>query len=52
LPGGRRAATRVARASAAIRADQFVTKTIGLEQVTEALDELHAPKGIRTVVLL
>jgi Zn-dependent alcohol dehydrogenase len=32
--------------------DRFVTKTIELEQVTEALDELHAPKGIRTVVLL
>jgi S-(hydroxymethyl)mycothiol dehydrogenase len=32
--------------------DRFVTKTIGLEQVPEALDELHAPKGIRTVVLL
>jgi Zn-dependent alcohol dehydrogenase len=27
-----------------------VTKTIGLEGVPEALDELHAPKGIRTVV--
>jgi S-(hydroxymethyl)mycothiol dehydrogenase len=32
--------------------DRFVTKTIELEQVTEALDELHTPKGIRTVVLL
>jgi S-(hydroxymethyl)mycothiol dehydrogenase len=32
--------------------DRFVTKTIELEQVPEALDELHAPKGIRTVVLL
>jgi len=32
--------------------DRFVTKTIGLEQVPEALDDLHAPKGIRTVVLL
>jgi Zn-dependent alcohol dehydrogenase len=32
--------------------DRFVTKTIELEQVTEALDELRAPKGIRTVVLL
>ena len=32
--------------------DRFVTNTIGLEQVPEALDELHAPKGIRTVVLL
>jgi S-(hydroxymethyl)mycothiol dehydrogenase len=32
--------------------DRFVTKTIELEQVTEALDELHVPKGVRTVVLL
>jgi len=32
--------------------DRFVTKTIDLEQVPEALDELHAPKGMRTVVLL
>jgi S-(hydroxymethyl)mycothiol dehydrogenase len=32
--------------------DRFVTKTIALEQVPEALDELHASKGIRTVVLL
>jgi S-(hydroxymethyl)mycothiol dehydrogenase len=32
--------------------DRFVTKTIELEQVTEALDELHIPKGVRTVVLL
>jgi S-(hydroxymethyl)mycothiol dehydrogenase len=32
--------------------DRFVTKTIELGQVPEALDELHAPKGIRTVVLL
>jgi S-(hydroxymethyl)mycothiol dehydrogenase len=31
--------------------DRFVTKTIELEQVPEALDALHAPKGIRTVVL-
>jgi S-(hydroxymethyl)mycothiol dehydrogenase len=31
--------------------DRFVTKTIELDQVPEALDELHAPKGIRTVVL-
>jgi S-(hydroxymethyl)mycothiol dehydrogenase len=32
--------------------DRFVTKTIALEQVPEALDELHASKGIRTVALL
>jgi S-(hydroxymethyl)mycothiol dehydrogenase len=32
--------------------DRFVTQTIALEQVPEALDELHASKGIRTVVLL
>jgi S-(hydroxymethyl)mycothiol dehydrogenase len=31
---------------------RFVTKTIGLDEVPEALDELHAPKGVRTVVLL
>jgi S-(hydroxymethyl)mycothiol dehydrogenase len=31
--------------------DRFVTKTIELEQAPEALDELHATKGIRTVVL-
>ena len=32
--------------------DRFVTQTIALEQVPEVLDELHASKGIRTVVLL
>ena len=32
--------------------DRFVTRTIELEQVPEALDELHATTGIRTVVLL
>jgi Zn-dependent alcohol dehydrogenase len=32
--------------------DRFVTKTIELEQVPDALEELHASKGIRTVVLL
>jgi S-(hydroxymethyl)mycothiol dehydrogenase len=32
--------------------DRFVTRTIALEQVPEALDELHASKGIRTVALL
>jgi Zn-dependent alcohol dehydrogenase len=32
--------------------DRFVTKTIALEQVPEALDELHASTGIRTVALL
>jgi len=29
-----------------------VTKTISLDEVPDALDELHAPKGVRTVVLL
>ena len=32
--------------------DRFVTKTISLDEVPDALDELHAPKGVRTVVLL
>jgi S-(hydroxymethyl)mycothiol dehydrogenase len=32
--------------------DRFVTKTIGLEDVPEALDDLHAPTGVRTVVRL
>jgi S-(hydroxymethyl)mycothiol dehydrogenase len=32
--------------------DRFVTKTIALEEVPAALDELHAPKGVRTVVKL
>jgi S-(hydroxymethyl)mycothiol dehydrogenase len=31
---------------------RFVTRTIELEHVPEALDELHAPTGIRTVVRL
>jgi S-(hydroxymethyl)mycothiol dehydrogenase len=31
---------------------RFVTKIIGLDEVPDALDELHAPKGIRTVVRL
>ena len=31
---------------------RFVTRTIELEQVPEALDELHTTTGIRTVVLL
>ena len=30
--------------------DRFVTRTISLEDVPEALDDLHAPKGVRTVV--
>jgi D-arabinose 1-dehydrogenase-like Zn-dependent alcohol dehydrogenase len=30
--------------------DRFVTKTISLDEVPAALDELHAPKGVRTVV--
>jgi S-(hydroxymethyl)mycothiol dehydrogenase len=29
---------------------RFVTKTISLDEVPDALDELHAPKGVRTVV--
>jgi S-(hydroxymethyl)mycothiol dehydrogenase len=29
---------------------RFVTRTIGLDEVPDALDDLHAPKGIRTVV--
>jgi hypothetical protein len=29
-----------------------VTKTISLDEVPDALDELHAPKGVRTVALL
>lgn len=32
--------------------DRFVTRTIGLEDVPQALDELHAPTGVRTVVKL
>ena len=32
--------------------DRFVTSTIALEQVPQALDELHASTGIRTVALL
>jgi Zn-dependent alcohol dehydrogenase len=27
-----------------------VTRTISLDEVPEALDVLHAPKGVRTVV--
>ncbi len=30
--------------------DRFVTKTISLDDVPDALDELHAAKGVRTVV--
>jgi Zn-dependent alcohol dehydrogenase len=30
----------------------FVTKTIALEEVPQALDDLHAPSGVRTVVKL
>jgi S-(hydroxymethyl)mycothiol dehydrogenase len=29
---------------------RFVTRTISLDDVPEALEELHAPRGIRTVV--
>jgi len=32
--------------------ERFVTKTISLDQVPDALDELHAPSGVRTVVRL
>ena len=32
--------------------DRFVTRTIALEEVPDALDALHAPSGVRTVVLL
>ena len=32
--------------------DRFVTKTIGLEDVPQALDDLHTPSGVRTVVRL
>jgi S-(hydroxymethyl)mycothiol dehydrogenase len=31
---------------------RFVTKTIPLEAVPQALDDLHAPTGVRTVVVL
>ena len=32
--------------------DRFVTKTIALDEVPDALDALHAPQGVRTVVRL
>jgi S-(hydroxymethyl)mycothiol dehydrogenase len=32
--------------------DRFVTKTISLDEVPEALDQLHAQTGVRTVVKL
>ena len=32
--------------------DRFVTRTIALDEVPDALDDLHAPTGIRTVVKL
>ncbi|MDX6473281.1 MAG: S-(hydroxymethyl)mycothiol dehydrogenase [Gaiellaceae bacterium] len=32
--------------------DRFVTRTIGLDEAVGALEELHAPKGVRTVVRL
>ncbi|HVA32164.1 MAG TPA: alcohol dehydrogenase catalytic domain-containing protein [Gaiellaceae bacterium] len=32
--------------------DRFVTRTISLDEVPDALDELYAPKGVRTVVQL
>jgi len=31
---------------------RFVTRTIALEEVPEALDALHAPSGVRTVALM
>jgi S-(hydroxymethyl)mycothiol dehydrogenase len=30
--------------------DRFVTKVVSLDEAAEALDELHAPTGVRTVV--
>jgi S-(hydroxymethyl)mycothiol dehydrogenase len=32
--------------------ERFVTRTIALEEVPEALEALHAPSGVRTVALL
>ena len=32
--------------------DRFVTKTVSLDGAMDALEELHAPKGVRTVVKL
>jgi S-(hydroxymethyl)mycothiol dehydrogenase len=32
--------------------DRFVTKTVTLEDVPQALDDLHTPTGVRTVALL
>jgi Zn-dependent alcohol dehydrogenase len=32
--------------------DRFVTRTVGLDEAASALDDLHAPKGVRTVVRL
>jgi S-(hydroxymethyl)mycothiol dehydrogenase len=32
--------------------DRFVTRIVGLDEAAAALDELHAPKGVRTVVRL
>jgi S-(hydroxymethyl)mycothiol dehydrogenase len=32
--------------------DRFVTRTVALEDVPQALDDLHTPTGVRTVVLL
>ncbi len=32
--------------------DRFVTKTISLDEVPDALDQLHAAKGVRTVVMI
>jgi S-(hydroxymethyl)glutathione dehydrogenase / alcohol dehydrogenase len=32
--------------------EKFVTRTIPLEQVPQALEDLHTPTGVRTVALL
>jgi Zn-dependent alcohol dehydrogenase len=32
--------------------DRFVTRTVALEDVPQALDDLHTPSGVRTVALL
>ena len=43
--------SRAGRARGRLDLDRFVTKTISLDEVPEALEELHAAKGVRTVVL-
>ena len=42
--------SRRRRSTAGSTSHRFVTKTIALEEVPDALEELHAPTGIRTVV--